>query len=276
MEFIEEISELLKDSNIDFSTEKNGDVGIFTAKDISIIAEPIVEISIEMAQRKQALVKAIAEGLDKYPIILAEDRWRCCRGMVTERLKAHLNVFDHIFARNCDVHRVGKAECGNFLDRFHSYGDATGKYRYGVFISRYSGVSSFDYPVGTMVAVAEFSNVRKWLKGEKVIKSHEWVRYASRPCLRVIGGMGKILNKFIEDADPDDIMSYADLEWSDGDSYRKLGFEKESFRPEVEFRIDPLTWRRIPVDKCEDGQGVNYLYYKNFGSMKYRLTRTEY
>jgi hypothetical protein len=130
--------------------------------------------------------------------------------------------------------------------------------------------------VGTMVAVAEFSNVRKWLKGEKVIKSYEWVRYASRPCIRVIGGMGKILNKFIEEADPDDIMSYADLEWSDGDSYRKLGFEKESFRPEVEFRIDPLTWRRIPVDKCEDGQGVNYLYYKNFGSMKYRLTRTEY
>lgn len=276
MEFIEEIGELLKDSNIDFSIEKNGDVGIFTTKDIRLIAEPIVETSLEMARRKQAQVKAIAEGSDKYTLILAEDRWRCNREMVTERLKAHLNLFDHIFARNCNVHRVEKAECGNFLDRFHIYGDATGKYRYGVFISRYGDASSFDYPVGTMVAVAEFSNARKWLKGEKVIKSYEWIRYASLPCIRVIGGMGKVLNKFIEDVDPDDIMSYADLEWSDGDSYRKLGFEKESFRPEVEFLIDSLTWRRMPIDRCEERQGINYLYYKNFGSMKYRLSRTEY
>lgn len=276
MEFIEEIGELLKDSGIGFSKEIKGDVGIFTAKNIHIIAEPIVETSIEAALQKQTLVKSIAEGLDKYPIILAEDRWRCGREMVTERLKAHLNVFDHIFARNCDVRKVEKSECGNFLDRFHSYGNAAGKFRYGIFISRYGGVSSFDYPVGTMVAVAEFSNARKWIKGEKVIKSYEWVRYASLPRIRVIGGMGKVLNKFIADVNPDDIMSYADLEWSNGDSYRKLGFEKESLRPEVEFRIDPLTWRRMSIDKCEDGQGGNYLYYKNFGSMKYRLSRTEY
>ena len=81
---------------------------------------------------------------------------------------------------------------------------------------------------------------------------------------------------YFADVNPDDIMSYADLEWSDGDSYSKLGFSQESFRPEVEFIIEPHSWKRMPIDKLEERSIENYLYYKNFGSMKYRLSRTEY
>ncbi len=43
----------------------------------------------------------------------------------------------------------------------------------------------------------------------------------------VDGGMGKLLKAFIEDVGPDDVMSYADASWSDGDVYRKLGFTQE-------------------------------------------------
>jgi hypothetical protein len=276
MEFIEEIGELLRNSGIDFSMEIRGDVGVFTCKGIHIIAEPIKEATIEEARDKQAQVKSIVDGMEKYPIILPEDRWECNRKLAAERLLAHLGEFDHIFARNCEVRRIEKAIGGDFLDRFHSYGDASGKYRYGVFVAKYSGKATFDYPIGTLVAVAEFSNARKWAKGEKTIKSYEWVKYASIPSVRVVGGMGKVLQKFIADVNPDDIMSYADLEWSDGDSYSKLGFSQESFRPEVEFIIEPHSWKRMPIDKLEERSIENYLYYKNFGSMKYRLSRTEY
>jgi hypothetical protein len=90
--------------------------------------------------------------------------------------------------------------------------------------------------------------------------------------------MGKILKSFTREINPDDVMSYADLEWSDGSAYRLLGFKKESFRAPVLFMIDPSTWSRTPVGKDgkKDAAGTGLLYYKNLGSLKYRLNSTGY
>ena len=84
-----------------------------------------------------------------------------------------------------------------------------------------------DIPSGTLVAVAGFSAPRVWRKGEREIRSCEWIRYASLEGVGVDGGMGKLLKAFIEDVKPDDVMSYADASWSDGGVYRKLGFLEE-------------------------------------------------
>jgi len=56
-------------------------------------------------------------------------------------------------------------------------------------------------------------------------RSCEWVRYACLPGIRVVGGMGRFLDVFVEKVRPDDVMSYADASWSEGESYRTLGFE---------------------------------------------------
>ena len=130
---------------------------------------------------------------------------------------------------------------------------------------------------GTLVAVAEFSNARRWKKEEKTISSYEWTRYASLPGLRVNGGMGKILNTFIKEVKPDDIMTYADLEWSEGKVYESLGFVGEGRKEAVLFRIDTNSWRRTPVrgNVTEEKNG-SAPWYMNFGSAKYRLKLTEY
>ena len=91
------------------------------------------------------------------------------------------------------------------------------------------------YPVGTLVAVASFSKARRWSKkgenGEKeTICSYEWLRYASLPELRVLGGMGRILARFIEDFHPDDIMSYVPLRHFSGEVYESLGFVCEGVK----------------------------------------------
>lgn len=128
-----------------------------------------------------------------------------------------------IYARNCEVRRIDKATAGPFLDRCHWLGDTGSRYRYGLFIKR---CGSDDYPVGTMVAVGCFSGARKWIKGDRTVRSYEWVRAASLPDVRVAGGMGKILQAFINEVSPDDIMSYAPA-GSDGGVYEKLGFVQE-------------------------------------------------
>ena len=81
--------------------------------------------------------------------------------------------------------------------------------------------------MGTMVAVAGFSAPRIWRKGEREVRSCEWIRYASLEGVGVDGGMGKLLKAFIDDVRPDDVMSYADASWSVGGVYRKLGFTEE-------------------------------------------------
>ena len=256
-------------------------------------------------------INRIKEAEGMMPLILTEDRWNKTGTTSQERLLAHMEIFFSIYARNCEVRRIDKKTAAEFLERTHSYGDASCKYRYGLFLKRHTGHIAASLTAekpsqkicpGTLVAVATFSNARKWIKGDKVIRSYEWTRYASLPGLRVNGGMGKLLKAFIRDADPDDIMSYADLEWSEGKVYEQLGFSLEGQKSPVCFRIDTDTWQRavhrgqksLPPYTVEPSAGLSgagvraqgyeeitpehnvKVFFRNFGSAKYRLKLTEY
>lgn len=134
----------------------------------------------------------------------------------------------NVFARNCSVRRISKPEASAFLNAYHRLGDTGCRYRYGMFVERSTGADEVRLPQGTLVAVSEFSNARKWVKDSGVVRSYEWIRYASLDGIRITGGMGKMLRAFIEDVRPDDVMSYADVSWPDGgDVYEKLGFVEE-------------------------------------------------
>ncbi len=200
-----------------------------------------------------------------YPLIITEDRWRSQRLMMQERMFAHLEIFSSVFARNCEVRKIDKGEAREFLEETHSYGYAACRHRYGLFLKS----------TGSLIAVATFSNARRWIKDGREIRSYEWTRYASVPSVRISGGMGKLLKAFIEEVNPDDVMSYADLEWSEGDVYRRLGFSRESEKDPVSFVIDPFTYKRTAIrDECPDDRTL--LYFQNFGSAKYRLKLTDY
>ena len=170
--------------------------------------------------------------------------------------------FHSVFARNCEIRRIDRELAASFLNACHLYGDCAAAYRYGLFVGRSPGgakvaaegaaVGSAEgcvaeggakgaaegrqtYPVGTLVAVASFSKARRWSKkgenGEQeTICSYEWLRYASLPELRVLGGMGRILARFIEDFHPDDIMSYVPLRHFSGEVYESLGFVSEGVK----------------------------------------------
>ena len=91
------------------------------------------------------------------------------------------------------------------------------------------------YPIGTLVAVATFSKARRWTKDDadgepQVICSYEWLRYASLPEVRVLGGMGRVLARFIGEHHPDDIMTYVPLRHFSGEVYESLGFVCEGVK----------------------------------------------
>ena len=85
--------------------------------------------------------------------------------------------------------------------------------------------------------------------------------------------MGKMLKTFIKEVQPDDIMSYADLEWSAGDVYAQLGFKLEGVKEPVLFSVNTQTWQRIPLKSSQTDITSLFL---NLGSNKYRLKLTDY
>ena len=92
---------------------------------------------------------------------------------------------------------------------------------------------------GSLVAVASFSEGRTMRDGTR---SFEWIRFASLRGLRVIGGMGKLLDAFVQEHKPDDVMTYVDAAESDGSAYKELGFEQEAI-------IQRNGWSNIKLRK---------------------------
>ena len=297
---INSITAFLEDSGFECSRQVIGGNSFICTRTLDGVHERTL-LPLEIAATSESEACRISDevseclmNLEGYPLIITEDRWHAQPEMTRARLLAHLEVHDQASARNCVVRRIEKAEARDFLIRNHSYGDAACKYRYGLFLMRQTGHLAGRFPIesgmttamgkngaataecghGMLVAVATFSNARKWLKGGREIRSYEWTRYASLPGLRVSGGMGKMLKAFINEVHPDDIMSYADLEWSEGTVYGKLGFTLEGRKDPVLFSVDPGSWRRSPV-KAEAASAGN-LYFRNFGSNKYRLKLTDY
>lgn len=148
-----------------------------------------------------------------------------------------MDNLSNIYARNCDIRRIESPMATEFLKANHRLGDCRCRYRYGLFVRRRTGEKEFGLPEGTLVAVSTFSNARKWNKEGQEVRSFEWIRYASLEGIRVVGGMGKMLEYFIEDVKPDDVMSYADPQSSDeGQVYEKLGFRDEGIIEKPNFR----------------------------------------
>ena len=232
-------------------------------------------------------------------VYLFEDRWWAAREMVQERILARLERFRSVFARKCRIlsgrgnHEFGEL-VRDFLKKNHSYYSAKCRYRYAL---------EFE---GEIVAVATFSEGRPMVrqlsdmlknvpKGEQteedgslrddivIFDSYEWVRYASRPGIRVVGGMGKLLNAFIEERytriDPDtsiEIMTYSDNEWGNGEVYFKLGFKYAGERPPVEYHVHKKNYtryqQRLYEKELQQGAHPDEFYtIKNLGSKKFLM-----
>lgn len=319
---IDDISAFLKANGFECSLQMRHGLDVICTKtldgrhDRMILPLEINSCTLEEAtQTSEDTYEAIrmTRSQEGYPLIITEDRWKRQREMMESRLLAHLELFSQAYARNCEIRRIEKAEAQEFLNRYHSYGYAACKYRYGLFLKRHTGhiaeeMRSLDklgmteggsgmtgeklgMTEGKLIAVATFSNARRWIKDGKEIRSYEWTRYASLPDLRVSGGMGKLLKAFIKEVEPDDIMSYADLEWSEGEVYERLGFKSEMMKDPVVFTIDPENWERRAVKGSLDKLGMTgenlgmtgdklgmtgTFFFRNFGSRKFRLKLTEY
>jgi hypothetical protein len=264
-DFIKDVKEWLTNLNIKFVNK--GMNFYFPDKNFSLTAISMGTFNTKSTNPNIYELASEINNIQTPHIYLYEDRWwhspLLCKGHILSRL----GMVQNVFARNCEAKIISTQEANDFLNIHHDYGAAKAKYKYGLFLKK----APF-----AMVAVATFSSPRK-MNREGPILSYEWIRYASTINIRVIGGMGKLMAAFVKDIAPDEIMSYSDSEWSQGESYRKLGFKEVKGHPPVPFVVYKETMERVSFSKLRrvqsdfdtllKSEGVFTIY--NMGSRKW-------
>ena len=110
---------------------------------------------------------------------------------------------------------------------------------------------------GEVVAMASFSAKRNMTRKREGYTSVELIRFATVDGITVQGGLSKLIRHMIKTIGPDDVMTYADLDWSYGKGYTKLGFELTAQTPPAEIWINTETLvRTFPQRLPEDMQGL--------------------
>lgn len=216
------------------------------------------------------------EGINS--VILWEDIWKSKIDIVKSRIASLLGISKTIPARLTQVRRIEKKSAQEFLDRNHMQGNPSSKFRYGLFLpKRYYRVLPDGFPDKSLssndllVAVATFSAPRIFSHNGQPHRSYELIRFANLLDITVVGGFDKLIKFFINDIKPDDIMTYADMEWSDGMSYQKLGFEFISEKGPMEIILDTNSLSRSSLKNGTPDDG-NLIKVVNAGSCKFVKT----
>lgn len=215
---------------------------------------------------------------------LWEDLWHTRKSIVQSRLLSILGQSATIPARLCQSGRIDKPTLDTFLTQNHLQVSTTAKFKYGLYLpKRYyrvidtrkniftnSLIETLDTTEQLLVAVASFSTARTFVREGVSYRSFELIRFANLKGFTVVGGFNKLLQTFIKEQKPDDIMTYADADWSDGASYEKLDFERMELMPPQAFGLDEKLsriWNKTP-----DNSNMKVW---NSGSWKYLLKLKE-
>lgn len=205
-------------------------------------------------------------------IHLWEDVWCAKTEVVKSRLLALLGRSTRIHARLCQVQRIDKSTVDKFLTSNHLQVITNAKFKYGIFINpsyftRYQQVLA---PYSSLVAAATFSAARTVHREGQPYRSVELIRFANLRGCTVVGGLDKLIKAFINEHHPDDIMTYADRDWSNGRGYEKVGFQRIEVTPPQTFLLDIQNQIRHYPKRLHDIPS-DWISIENAGNLKYLL-----
>ncbi len=163
---------------------------------------------------------------------LWEDVWHFNQMGVLSRVKSFLGLNQTFHARKAKLIEVTPAQAALFFNSYHLQGFVKAKYYYGLTIE------------DELISMASFSELRSMkLKGSGYT-SAELVRFASKDGATITGGLSKLIKHFLKLKKPNDLMSYADRDWSLGKGYEQLGFELTAITAPAHLYVDKNTGHR--------------------------------
>lgn len=194
-------------------------------------------------------------------ITVFEDQFKLEPQKVLDRLKYQTGESQRIHGRDTKVKKITKPEAVKFLEDNHGNVALKAKYNFGLFNKQ-----------DNLVAVACFGQVIEMRNGAK---SSELIRFCNVSGHRVVGGLTKLINHFQIQYELDELMTYCDLEWSNGANFEKLGFKHVNTSEPTQFVIKLEDWSRQHASKFQKENELSSLDYdayrtvENLGSIKF-------
>lgn len=145
--------------------------------------------------------------------ILCEE-WKNKGEIIKSLIFSYLNKNKKIYARKTKIEQVEYKEVKTFLNENHIQGECKSSINY---ILKYN-----NEIIGVMTfGKSRFNKNAQW----------EIFRFCYKNGFNVIGGASKLLKKFINDCNPNNIITYSDARLFNGRVYEKLGFKKMEDTP---------------------------------------------
>jgi hypothetical protein len=144
-----------------------------------------------------------------------EDDWVYKKEIVLSRLYNLLGLGKiKIMARKCQIMEINHKDSSEFLENNHLQGNINSSIRYGLYFEN------------ELVSVMTFGKLRISTGNKSKSGTYELYRFASKLEYNVIGAFSKILKHFEREINPEEIVTYANRDWSiDNNVYEKNGFE---------------------------------------------------
>lgn len=166
-----------------------------------------------------------------------EDDWLSKKDIVVSRLKSLLLLNNQkIWARKCIIKEIESKKSFEFLEVNHLQGGINSSIKYGLYYN------------DELVSVMTFGKSRISLGH----KNNKWelYRFCSLLNTSVIGSFSKMLNRFINDYNPNEILTYANRDWS---------LIKNNVYLNNKFKYEGTT-------------NINYWYFKNTSKRYHRFS----
>lgn len=189
--------------------------------------------------------------------MIYQHQWYTKEEIIKNRLKYILGKREKVFARTCEIKKISFLESKDFLNKHHLQGCCMSSIQYGLFNNN------------------ELISVMTFGKSRFTFDEYELIRYASSKS--VIGGASKLFSYFLKEISPNIVLSYADLDWSNGNLYEKIGFKKEGYthpsyvwvkgkevisRYKTQIKNENTTMRNMGYIKIYKCGNIKYLWKK--------------
>jgi hypothetical protein len=177
--------------------------------------------------------------------------------LLESRLHALTGDFQRIHGRACQVYQVQKEDARLFFNRNHMQRYATAASYYGLqYQGEWVAMASFGQP-----RLMSYDYAHEHLSGELI-------RFCNRAGYRVYGGLDKLLKYYLRKHQVDDVMTYSDLDWSDGGSFEKLGFQLKGTKPPMAFALVDGKRSVCPnpvrdMSYCWNSGSLKWVKYRN-------------
>lgn len=155
-------------------------------------------------------------------ITIFGDEWVSKQTIVQSKLLSLIGKNNtKVGARQCIIREVDFKTARSFYEEYHIQGG--------------------EIKAGKNIALVKDNELMAMMSFKKNRDNHELVRYATS--VTVMGGASKLLRYYIDNYSPHKIISFADLRWSVGDMYLKLGFTKNGFVPPMQSYVEKYKIR---------------------------------